>query len=274
MRRAVPGLVVGLALAAQLSCGGDSDAPCPADECTVAGSTIVKWRFNHYPEWMFESDACSDLGVVTVHMEIVNKDDPGLFDVRDRGCGEAQTTFVDVAPGMYSVSLTPLDVDGNSLVKAPITGEVLAGSPGANTELVLDVPYTAWSRAYTGQLLFRIAFNGMACPADVVNQVLELTIGGQPVDAMTDKGQKLDGMDRASCRPLTEEFAQFVQGLPFGPAKIKVQGTAQNNMVLYEQEFDTFIGAGIANPTFTYDIVPPPDAGVDAMGDAAMVDAP
>lgn len=273
MRRAVPQLVVGCALVAQLSCSEEPLPQCPTGDCTLAGSTVIKWKFNHYPEWGFESDACSDLGVVTVHIDIVNKDDPALFDARDKGCGEGQTTFVDVAPGTYSVALTPLDIDGNPLVNAPITGEVLAGSAGANTELSLVVPYTAWSRPYTGQLLFRIAFNGMACPADVVNQVLELTIGGQPVNAVTDTGQKLDGMEKAPCRPLTEEFAQFVQGLPFGPAKIKVQGTAQNNMVLYEQEFDTFIGAGIANPTFTYDIAPPPDAGVDAMVDAAMVDA-
>ncbi|MDX2090166.1 MAG: hypothetical protein SFX73_20070 [Kofleriaceae bacterium] len=261
-------LIAGFALAAQMSCGEDPPPVCPTGNCNLPGSTIIKWKFNHYPEWGFDSDGCSDLGAITVRVEIQHKDDPSIFNSLDKTCGEGQLTFVDLIPGTYNVALTPLDIDGNSLVKAPVTGETPAGTENANTQLELFVPYTAWSRAYTGQLLFRIAFNGMSCPADVVDQVLELTIGGQVVDAMTDTGQKVDGQDRDACRPLTEQFAQFVQNLPFGPAKLKIQGTAQNNAVLYEREFDTFIGAGTFNPTFTFDIAPPPDAGVDAMVDA------
>ena len=258
-------LLAGLAFVAQVSCGGDPVDPCPTGSCTLPGSTVIKWKFNHYPEWMFESDACSDLGAIMVRVEVQHQDDPSIFAANEKGCGEGQMTFVDLVPGTYNVAVTPLDVDGNSLVKAPVTGTTPAGTEGANTELSVMVPYTAWARTYTGQLLFRLAFNGMSCPTEVANQVLELTVNGQIVDAMTDGGQRTNGQDRAPCRPLTEQFAQFVQGLPFGPAKLKVQGTAQNNQVLYEEEFDTFIGAGTFNPTFTYDIAPPPDAGVDAM---------
>jgi hypothetical protein len=267
-------LLAGLAIASQLSCGEDPPPVCPTGNCNLPGSTIVKWKFNHYPEWKFESDACSDLGVAMVRVEIQHKDDPSIVNSHEKVCGEGQLTFVDLIPGTYSVAVTPLDIDGNALVNAPALGEVLAASENMSTDVLVTVPYTAWTRTYTGQLLFRIAFNGMSCPTDVVNQVLTLTIGGQPVNAMTDTGQLVNGTDPKPCRPLTEQFAQFVQNLPFGPAKLKIQATSATAAVLYEREFDTFIGAGTFNPTFTFDIAPPPDAGVDAMVDDAMVDAP
>lgn len=258
-----------------LSCSDDPLPVCPTGDCSLPGSTTVKWKFNHYPEWGFDSDACSDVGAVMVHVEAANQADPTMFETVDQMCGAGQATFVGLAPGMYDVSVTPLDLDGNPLVKAAVPGEVLAGSSGAPTETEVDVPYDAWSQAYTGTLLFRLSFGGASCPTDVKFQILQLTIGGQIVNAMTDGGQLVDGVDKADCRPLTEEFAQFIQGLPFGPATMKVQGTAQNNDVLYEQEFDTFIGAGQSNPPLTYDITPP-DAPIDAPVDAdvdAMVDA-
>lgn len=264
-------LLAGLALASQMSCGEDPPPVCPTGNCNLPGSTIVKWKFNHYPEWGFESDACSDLGAISVRVDVEHKDDPSVFNSLEKGCGEGQLTFVDLIPGTYKVSVTPLDIDGNPLVNAPATGEVLAASENMTTDVLVAVPYTAWSRPYTGQLLFKLVFNGLSCPTDVVNQVLTLTIGGQPVNAMTDTGQLVNGTDPKPCRG--GEFAQFVQGLPFGPAKMKIQGTSATAAVLYEREFDTFIGAGTFNPTFTFDIAPPPDAGVDAMVDA-MVDAP
>lgn len=264
-------IIVGALLAGQLSCGDDGPPVCPTGDCNLPGSTIVKWQFNHYPEYMFDSDSCSDLAAINVRVEITHAEDPSVVDMQEKGCGEGQLTFIDLPPGMYNVAVTPLDIDGNPLVTAPVTGQGLAGSSGASSEIVVRVPHTAWSGSYTGQFLFRLSWGGMTCdlatPA-VVKQVLTLTAGGQVVTQVTDTGQKLDGTDSQNCRALTEQFPQFVQGLPFGPATLHVVGTSQNmNDVLFDKQFDTFVGIGMFNPTLTFD-VPPPDAGVDAPPDA------
>lgn len=253
-----------------LSCSDDALPVCPTGDCSLPGSTIITWKFNHYPERGLDSDSCTDVGALTVRVEVTNQDDPAVFATLEPSCPGGQATFLDLPPGTYDVAVTPLDADGNSLVKAAVPGEALAGSSGAPTQTEVDVPYEAWSQAYTGTLLFLLKFAGASCPAEVKHQILQLTIGGQIVNAMTDGGQKVDGVDKADCRPASG-FAQFIQGLPLGPATMKVQGTAANDDVLYEQEFDTFVGVGVTNPTFTYDVAPP-DAPVDAPVDA-MVDA-
>lgn len=255
-----------------LSCGGPPPV-CPTGDCNLPGSTIVKWRFNHYPEWMFDSDACSDLGAASVLVEVAHVDDPTIADAMQKPCGEGQLTFIDLPVGTYTIAVTPLDINDAPLVTAPVTAQGLAGSSNANTEITVDVPYTSWARTYSGQFLFKLSWAGASCELaspPVSSQVLTLTIGGQVVTARTDTNQKLDGTDPAPCRPLGE-LAQFVQQLPFGPAKLHVVGTGQNaSDVLFDHEFDTFVGAGTFNPTITFDVPapPPPDAGVDAPPDA------
>jgi len=270
--RARVAAALGLAVAGlvALSCGEDPPPVCPTGNCNLPGSTIVKWRFNHYPERGFESDTCSDVGAVNVRVDITQVEDPLITDTLEKGCGEGQLTFVDLAPGTYTVSLTPLAGDGSPLVATPVMGQVLAGSSNANTEVRIDVPYTAWTRAYTGQFLFRLSWGGVSCamaiPA-VAQQRLTLTAGGQVVTQLTDTGQKLDGTTTGPCRALTEQFPQFVQGVTFGPATLHVIGTASDNAVLFDHEFDTFVGAAPNNPTLTFDL-PLADAGVDAPIDA------
>ncbi len=250
-----------------LSCGGTDVPVCPTGSCELAGSTVVKWSFNHYPEWKFESDACSDVGAFNVHVDVTNVDDPSIIESMEKGCSEGQLTFLDLPPGMYSVAVTPLDPDGAPLVGAAIAGQVLAGTSGENTEVTVNVPYTAWSRTYTGQFLFRLSWAGMSCaaalPVPVVKQTLRLTAGGAIVAATNDMGQRMDGTDPRPCRPLTEPFAQFVQGLPFGPATLLVTGTDSADVVRFQHQFDTFVGAGTFNPTFTFDV--PVDAPPDTM---------
>ena len=122
--------VLGLALVAglgALSCGDDPPPICPTGNCNLPGSTVVKWRFNHYPERGFESDTCSDVGASLVRVEIAQLEDPLITDVLEKSCGEGQLTFVDLAPGTYAVNLTPLASDGSSLVTAPVAGQVLGG---------------------------------------------------------------------------------------------------------------------------------------------------
>jgi len=266
--------VAGVALLAQLSCGDDPLPPCSTPDCVLPGSTVVKWKFNHYPDLMFDSDACSDLGVVNVRVEIVHADDPAITESLEKACGDGQLTFIDLPTGMYQVTLTPLDGAGGSLVHEPVTKMGVAGSSGAPSEINVFVPHTAWTRTYTGQFLYRLSWGGMSCePAMVVEQNLTLVAGGQLVTQRNNRGDAMNGSEDAPCWPLTEQFPQNVMDLPFGPATLLVVGKDATDTVIYEKEFDTFVGAGRFNPTFTFDVPPPapPDAGVpDAGMDAGL----
>jgi hypothetical protein len=253
-----------------LSCGGDDPVdPCPTGSCDLPGSTIVKWRFDEYPEWKFQGDTCIDMDVFTVRVEVANAADPTITDSHDAQCGEGQATFLGLPEGTYNVAVTPLDFDGNPVVRAPGTGQVMAGVTGMNTETVVNVPYTAWLGTFTGTFLFRLSWGGKSCDAlapPVATQTLTLTAGGAVVAKLSDGGQRMDGTDPRPCRPFTEQFAQYVEMLPFGPATLLVVGKTGAE-TRFQHQFDTFVGAGKNNPTITFDLAPM-DAGVDAPPDA------
>ncbi|HEU0034568.1 MAG TPA: hypothetical protein VFQ53_28285 [Kofleriaceae bacterium] len=269
-------LLIAAGVATQLlSCGGSEEEPpvCPTGDCNLPGVTVVKYRFDHYPEWLFESDTCLDLGVVTVHADATGIDDTTQVMAKDVACGQGQVSFVGLAPGNYSVALTPLDGAGNPIVKAPLVGQTTAGAANETTEITIDVPYESWTATYTGTFLFRLAWAGLSCDEaapPVRMQQLTLEAGGQVVTTMTDTGQKLDGSDPRPCRPLTEQFAQYAEALPFGPARLRVVGYDATGAVKYDHQFETFVGAAKNNPTIMFDVPapPPPDAGVDAGIDA------
>jgi len=269
-------LAVVATLALSLSCSGGDPPVCPTGDCTLPGRTIVRWQFNVYPELLFAGDTCIDLDAKTVHAEIVGIDDPTQFDVKDVPCNQKQVAFLGLPFGNYQVTIDVLDADDNSLIHAPISMEVMAGTPDTESRVTVDVPFEAWVRSYTGTLLFRLAWSGASCETAVpvvMTQTLTLMAGGQLATVTNDNGQKLDGMDPKPCRKLTDQFAQFVEGLPSGPAQLTVVGSDINGDPAFEQTFDTFVGAAKNNPTITYDVQPPPmDAGVDApdAGDGGM----
>jgi hypothetical protein len=271
-----------------LSCGGGMDEPpvCPTGDCTLPGRTIVKYTFNHHPEMMFEGDTCLDLGAVNVRAEVTGIDDPAFHDAKELPCGQGQVSFLGLPVGNYTIAITPLDGAGLAIVKAPVTAQAVAGVPGADTEVTINVPFDAWTGSYAGTFLFRLSWGGASCDdaaPPIKHQVLTLTAGGTVVTtATTDKGQKLDGSDPQPCRALSEAFAQFAPempqtqpGLPFGPATLHVIGTDASGEVRFDHEFDTFVGAAKNNPTIVFDVPapPPPDAGVDAPPADAAIDA-
>ncbi len=264
---ALGGLVL---VSATLSCGDDGPPVCPTGDCTLPGSTVVKWKFNHFPMVGFDSDACSELNVVTVRVE-ANLADGTPVDMMEKSCGEGQLTFLGLGQGAYKFVVTPLDIDGNSLVTAPVTAMGTAAAPGTSLDVAVDVNYPAWARPYTGQLLFRLKWGGVSCamatPTPVATQLVTLTAGGTVRTESTSIDnvvfQKLDGTDPKPCRAFTDAFPQNVMGIPFGPATILVVGKDAGDVVVFSHTFDTFIGAGVFNPTLTYDV--PVDAAVDAM---------
>jgi hypothetical protein len=271
MRRLV--VIGGLAGLQSLSCGGDTP-PCANNNCTLPGNTIVKFTFDAYPEWQFPMDSCSDFGATKVQVDVADGAGSAATTVVD--CGEAQATFMGLDPGDYTVSVTPLDIDGNALVSAPATGSATSMGPGTNTTSSVNVTWDQWTGTHTGTFLFRVSWGGKSCAMatpPVVSQVLTLKVQGQPVTATTEQNlQKLDGTGSAACYPLESSFPDDAKNVPFGPAQLTIVGMDGSGSVQFEHTFDTFVGAGISNPTITYD-VPAPDAGVDAGVDAG-IDAP
>ncbi len=260
-------------LALSLSCASDPPV-CPTGDCTLPGRTILHWSFNAYPDLLFSGDTCRDLDAKTVHVEVVGIDDPMQFDTQDVPCEQKQASFLGLPAGNYRISIDVRDAADTSLIAAPVSTETIAGAPDTPVDVLIDVPFESWVRSYTGTLLFRLSWAGMSCEMavpPVMTQTLTLVAGGQPTSMVTDMGQKLDGTDPKPCRKLSEQFAQFVEGLPMGPATFTVTGNDVNGDLAFEHAFDTFIGAAKNNPTITYDVTTPPvDGGVDGGGDGGV----
>lgn len=243
-------------LGALAGCGSDPPPVCPTGSCDLPGSTVVKWQFNNYPEFMFDSDACSDLQVFQVKVDVVNLADPTIVATMTKGCSEGQLTFLGLAPGMYGVDVTPLDINGAPSVTAAVHGEVLAAESNASSQLLVKVPYTSWIGPYTGTFLFHLTWGGgMTCTdVAVATQVLKLTAGGSVVALVTDSNQKVDGTDPKACRMTVGTFPQSIDGVPFGPATLEVTGRDAGGVDVFHGSFETFVGAAKFNPTFTFDV--------------------
>ena len=260
MRRLV--LVVGAALS--FTCGGDGNGHVPVD-------TTVTWVFDSYPALgITEGDSCLDLGIDKVEIDLTGPEPATMTG----SCTDRQVVFLDLVPGTYAAVATPLDVNGTSLVKAPVAFTVDVGSTNGMTQV--NVPYTAWTTAYTGSFYFKIAWGGNGCATampPVIEQTVTLSENGTPTALKSDDGTKLDGTQAEPCRDGSKATTLVAQ-MPFGPATIQIIGKDSGGLVQYKQQFDTFVGAGITNPTMVYDVAGPPDAPLpDAMPDATP-DAP
>lgn len=263
---------VSVAGALALSCGGSDSPMCPDNDCTPPTVTVVRWTLNAYPERLFQGDTCNDLDVKKMRIDLTGIDDPTVVDSKEVDCNQGQATFLDLPAGDYAVVLTPFDNIGMELAKQPVTGMLTAATPDEMTTATINLPFETWKRSYTGTFLFRLSWAGASCetasPA-VALQTLTLMVGETTAaTVLTDTGQKLDGTDAQPCRPLSEAFAQFAEGIAMGPAKLTVVGTDGGGSVVFDTTFDTFVGAAKNNPTITFDVTPPAmDAGVDAPPD-------
>lgn len=245
-----------LSLLALAACGSDGPDPCANGACDQMSRTLVKWTFNAYPERGFPMDSCVDFDVVNVQVDLV--DSTGTTISRTEACGAAQVAFFGLAEGDYTVFLTPLGSNNDGVTNTPIQSMVTAGPVGDNREVTVNVPWDAWYGSHTGTFLFRLSWGGMSCEAVTPNaiekQEVTLTVNGQVQDIMTDDGQKLNGMDKKPCKKLTDEFPQSALNVPFGPATLEVKGYDNMDEMKFTKTFDTFVGAGITNPTLTFDV--------------------
>ena len=235
------------------ACG--TDDPCADIDCTLDGRTVVKWTFNSYPERGFPMDSCVDFGVSKVGVDVVDAN--GVVTSLVEDCGVAQITFSGLAPGDYDAFVMPLDAAGNPILGFPSTGKVKAGAVGAATETTVNVPWDAWPGMHTGTFLFRISWGGLSCEStmpEIKNQVLTLSVNGVVQNITTDDGQMLNGSDKKPCKMFSSNFPQSALGVPFGPATLLIEGYDATDMMKFSKQFDTFVGAGITNPTLTFDV--------------------
>jgi hypothetical protein len=235
------------------ACGGDGVDPCATSVCGEQSRTTVKWTFDRYPERGFQMDSCTDLGVSKVAVDVV--DAVGGVQSLTTDCGNGQLAFFGLAEGDYTVYVTPLDAAGNGLVVAPAAGTVTAGPVGDNREATVNVPVESWIGPYDGSFLFRISWGGMSCDTtDIKQQVITLTVNGVIQNIATDDGQMLNGADKKPCKKLTDEFPQTAKNAAFGMATLKIEGYDVTDQMKFSHTFDTFVGAGISNPTLTFDV--------------------
>ncbi len=303
---ALGGGVASVAGAAMVGCGndgGNADAAPPAvcgdmvvmppeqcddgnddqtDSCRNCRSfqphiTRVRWSFNPDPMHDFLGDGCLDVAASTVKVELSGAGTAS----KTTTCSQFQTTFEGLPAGTYTAAVTPLDNSGASLVRSPVTITFTASAEPNMTEqhdVVIGPP--DWSRPYTGTFLFLLKWAMKACNTaspPVARQRVLMTINSVPVNTVTTwngmPGYRLDGSQTAPCVLSTISLAERAANLPFGPARLTVWGMDAVGAVRYQGTFDTFVGAGTANPVLQFDVGPPVDAGVDAAIDAA-IDAP
>lgn len=248
-----------------LSCGTDGPQAVPPQ-------TTVTWVFDSYPTLgIAEGDNCTDLGIAQVQVDAVGP----TMQTLTANCSDRQVVFSGLAPGAYELYLTPIAGDGTVAVKSPI--QIQATATEQDSRVDVNVPYDAWTTAYHGTFYFKITWGGMDCTTAmpvVTTQIVTLSQGGTPLVLKNDSGHKVDGTDPEPCRGGTTAV-EFVAQVPFGPAKIGIQGKDAGGTVQYTKVFDTFVGAGLSNPTIVYDLPGPPDAMLPDAGpaDATVPDA-
>jgi hypothetical protein len=236
------------------ACGGGTDDGCPTDDCTLKARTTVKWSFNAYPELGFDRDSCADLGIANVAVDVIDAD--GFATSGLDKCGYGQAVFSGLDPGDYTVHVMPKDAAGNPLLSAAATGTVTAGVYGDNREVEVNVPWDLWlGGPYTGMFLFRISWGGLSCEdTEIKSQRLTLAVNGVVQQITTNDGQALNGSDKKPCKRYSDEFPQTARDVSFGMATLLVEGYDASDNMRFSHQFDTFVGAGISNPTLEFDV--------------------
>lgn len=257
--------------------GNDRDDDACSNECrardTLDATVIWLPLFENVVPGFQET--CG--GVEASQIEIVIE---GPISVTERiDCSLAQYPFRALRPGDYTVRGTLYDAGGTAVTR----GMAAAGfSIGATDVMVrLHFPWDDFLRTYQGNYFFRIRWGGAdmcaAASPPVLQHVLRLERGGQPLPGMTNNGDPIDGSAPGMCRDASDEFPQTINGLVWGPATFTIEGRDASGQARFRETFDTFIGAGLSNPEINFDVdsldpdAGPPDAGpVDAAPPDAM----
>lgn len=240
--------------------GNDDDTDFCLSSCKarVLSQLTIKWEFNKEEAEGFTSDSCIDTDASTVEVELIGGPEPIILTER---CSFRQVVYVDIPAAEYEVRARVLDSEGIML-----TSSVLSESfsfDGGTDMLELVVPFESWTRSYDGTFYFRVAWDAADCagadPA-VVDQRLTLVAAGQTFTGSTTDGAALDGSAASACISVDNEFPQSALDVPAGPASFRVEGLDALGDVVFSEDYETFVGAGVNNPelVFDVDVVPPP----------------
>lgn len=216
--------------------------------------TTVKWLFDADVVPGFVQDSCGDVGAFKVQVTL---DGEASFTLDDM-CSTRQVVFDDLPPGIYTASVTPLDANDAPLVADAVTAQVTAET--VDSESTIVIPPDAWIGPYTGTYFFTTQWNGEDCAAaGVATQRVTLTVNGTAVSRSTTTGLPLDGSATGPCVPSSNPQPQSALLVPFGLGTIEIVGYDAGAAEVFRGTFDTFVGAGISNPTLAYDVVSPAD---------------
>ncbi len=230
----------------------------------------VKWAFSKDSAEGFTGDTCIDLGASTVEIELIGGPEPLVLSDR---CSFYQAVFVDIPAGDYEVRARVLgrcqagvDCPGEDPEDVLLTTSVISENftfDGGTDMKELVIPFDSLTRSYDGDFFFRVAWNATDCAlADpvVVEQRLTLVAGGETFTGSTTDGAALDGSAASACVSMENEFPQAALDVPAGPADLRIEGLDGLGEVVFSQDFETFVGAGVANPELIFDVdaVPPP----------------
>ncbi len=240
--------------------GNDDDTDFCLSTCKARqlSQLTVTWQFNKEGAEGFSSDSCIDMGASTVEVELVGGPEPVMLAER---CSFRQAVFVDIPAADYQLRLKVLDSDGLMLTSSIISQQLPFDGGIDSVEVV--VPYESWTQSYLGTFYFLVAWAGADCAAAepaVAQQRLTLVAGGETFMGTTTDGAALDGSSSSACVSLEEEFPQAVLEVPFGPATFTVEGLDSEGAKVFEEVYETFVGAGVNNPELLFDVdaVPPP----------------
>lgn len=212
----------------------------------------VKWEFNQGEAEGFSSDSCIDVGASNVEVELVGGPEPLLLSER---CSFRQVVFVDLPAADYEVRTRVLDSEGELLTAGVVTEDF--SFDGGTDTLELSVPFASWTRSYDGTFYFRVAWDAEDCDAAdpvVAEQRLTLVVGGQTFTGTTTDGTALNGTATGVCQSVASEFPQSALDVPAGPADIRIEGLDGEGSVVFQEDFATFVGAGVNNPELLFDV--------------------
>jgi cysteine-rich repeat protein len=251
--------------------GNSRDDDHCTNSCAAIFQATVSWTLvgQEVPDF---KENCSGVGAASIKLEMSGADTA----TEEVECSFFQLTLTGLSPGQYQVKGTLLDSLGEPLTMGnSVTGFTIAST---DVQTTLNFPFADFVGSYNGNWFHRFKWDAVDTCAAAVPPLamtrIRLERGGQAI--MDTAGVAVDGLTPLACVDFTAGFASSINNLPWGPARAIITGLDSGGTPQFAETFDTFVGAGVANDPFEYDVnslAPdggPPDA---AVPDAALPDA-
>jgi cysteine-rich repeat protein len=229
----------------------DDDACSNSCEQRDTVDATIMWTLvaNEVPGF---SESCLSLGATKVKLELSGT----MSFTQEVDCGLSELTLKAPPAGPYLVKGTLLDSMGMAITKGLAMANFTVA--GADQDVMLDFPAADFDRLYNGTYLWRSKWGGATTCATATPQVVMTTIrlerGGQPLK--TQSGVTLDGLTATPCLDFTGQMAGSFTGVPWGSATVIITGLDGTGTKRFEATLPTFVGAGVVNPTYEFDVPP------------------